>query len=109
MDLINTENPWYHISPADYENHMADPAVRQLQLLNRVFREQYRDYPPGSLVYLGICTGNGLEHIDSEVTDTVWGLDVNEEFLALCADRYGTRINDLRLVKVDINHTLFEA
>jgi hypothetical protein len=109
MDLINTENPWYSISPGDYENHMSDPAVQQLQLLNRIFQEQYRDYPPQTLVYLGVCTGNGLEHIDPDVTDSVWGIDVNEGFLALCADRYARRIKNLQLLKVDINHALLEA
>jgi len=109
MDLINTENPWYNISPGDYESHMSHPAVHQLQLLNTIFREQYTDYPPKNLVYLGICTGNGLEHVDPELTDTVWGIDVNEGFLALCADRYGPAMKNLRLQKVDINHTLFET
>ncbi len=109
MDFINTENPWYKISSDDYESHMSHASVRQLQLLGQIFSEQYHDYPRKNLVYLGVCTGNGLEHVDPKQTKTVWGIDVNEEFLSVCAGRHGTRIRDLRLEKADINHTWFEA
>jgi hypothetical protein len=97
------DNPWKHISFSDYERHMSDPAVGQLQVLNSIFREQYATYHPASLTVFGICSGNGLEHVDPAVTSLVTGLDVNGEYLRECSSRFSSRGYRLHLIEADLN------
>lgn len=97
------DNPWKHIPFADYERHMSDPSVGQLGVLNSLFRSQYSAYHPASLVVFGICTGNGLEHVDPKFTRRVSGIDVNAEYLSECAARYGKRGFELTLIEADLN------
>lgn len=97
------ENPWKSIPAADYEAHMSDSSVSQLQTLNSIMKEQYGDYRPMILLVFGVCTGNGLEHIDRRITKTVYGIDVNEEYLSLCGNRYSKIIKDLKLISLDCN------
>ena len=102
------ENPWKTIPAEDYEAHMSHGSVLQLQKLNMIFKEQYTDYRPRILVVFGICTGNGLEHVDAALTKTVYGIDVNEEYLSLCRYRYSKDIVDLRLISMDCNKGYLE-
>lgn len=37
---------------------------------------------------LGIAGGNGLEHIDKQVFDKVYGVDINKSYLNECVKRY---------------------
>ncbi len=107
MSLLNLTNPWPGITAADYEAHMSHPDVLQLQALNSIFQSQYEDYLPETLLYIGICTGNGLEHVRPEVTRTVYGIDINEHFLNLCTARYGEKIGSLQTRCLDLNHEYF--
>jgi hypothetical protein len=107
MSLLNLKNPWPGITAADYEAHMSHPDVLQLQALNSIFQSQYEDYLPETLLYIGICTGNGLEHLRPEVTRTVYGIDINEHFLKLCTARYGGCISSLQTRCIDLNHAYF--
>lgn len=100
---IVMDNPWRHIPFADYERHMSDPTVGQLGVLNSIFHQQYSAYHPASLVLFGICTGNGLEHVDPAFTRHVTGIDVNKEYLGECAARYGNRGFELTLIEADLN------
>ncbi len=97
------DNPWKYIPFADYERHMSDPSVGQLSVLSNIFQQQYSAYHPSSLVVFGICTGNGLEHIDPKFTRRVSGVDVNSEYLRECAARYGKRSFELLLIEADLN------
>lgn len=97
------DNPWKQIPFSDYERHMSDPAVGQTSVLNSIFREQYTTYLPLSLTVFGICTGNGLEHVDSKITSVVTGIDVNKEYLSECASRYRHRGYILNLIAADLN------
>lgn len=38
-------NPWEEISLSDYENHMSLDSVQQLQVMNRMMKEQFDAYP----------------------------------------------------------------
>ncbi|NTW84105.1 MAG: methyltransferase domain-containing protein [Chlorobiaceae bacterium] len=107
MSLLNIKNPWPGITAADYEAHMSHPDVLQLQALNSIFQSQYEDYLPETLLYIGICTGNGLEHLRPEVTRTVYGIDINEHFLKLCTARYAGSISSLQTRCLDLNHAYF--
>ncbi|MEW5799561.1 MAG: class I SAM-dependent methyltransferase [Bacteroidota bacterium] len=82
---------------------MSDPAVGQLSVLNSIFRLQYSAYHPVSMVVFGICTGNGLEHVDPKFTRHITGIDVNSEYLGECAARYGNRGFELSLIEADLN------
>lgn len=81
-------NPWEKIKLDDYENHMSLESVYQLQVLNEMMREQFTAYDIESVMILGIAGGNGLEHIDINKVNRVYGVDVNQHFLAECVKRY---------------------
>lgn len=81
-------NPWKEIDLNDYENHMRLDSVLQLQTLSVMMKEQFYAYPVKSVMVLGIAGGNGLEHIDKQVFDTVYGVDINEAYLSACKNRY---------------------
>ena len=82
-------NPWKKISLGDYENHMSLESVYQLQVLNEMMREQFAAYDIESVMILGVAGGNGLEHIAEGKITKVYGVDVNQSFLAECVKRYG--------------------
>ena len=74
------ENPWKEISLADYENHMKLDSVMQLQVMNEMMKGQFYTYPVSSIMILGIAGGNGLEHIQEDRFDKIYGIDINSLF-----------------------------
>lgn len=96
-------NPWEEVRFSDYEAHMSLPGVGQLQLLNRIMKEQFYQHPVKTLAVLGIGGGNGLEHIDSDRIDTVYGIDVNQEYLNVCGERFSNLQNHLVLMRLDLS------
>lgn len=87
---------------------MGHSDVRQLQFLNRVFREILGDFHPGSIAVLGCSTGNGFEHIDTNITQRVIGVDINPEYLSVLQSRFGQRISGLNLLCSDIAECALE-
>ncbi|MDE5967034.1 MAG: methyltransferase type 11 [Lachnospiraceae bacterium] len=87
-------NPWEEISLSDYENHMKLASVMQLQNMNQMMKGQFNAYPVSSVMILGIAGGNGLEHIDRNKFQKVYGIDINEEYLKAVKERY-TDISDI--------------
>lgn len=81
-------NPWENIDLNDYESHMSLESVYQLQMLNAMMREQFYQYDIDTIMILGVAAGNGLEHIDKKKFKKVYGVDVNQKFLAECKKRY---------------------
>ena len=67
-------NPWEEISLSDYENHMKLDSVMQLQNMNQMMKEQFNAYAVSSVMVLGIAGGNGLEHIDKNKYQKVYGI-----------------------------------
>jgi len=96
-------NPWLKIPLKDYEKHMNHPLVGQLELLSNLTKEKLQKYKPESIAILGVCGGNGLEHINNSVTKTVIGIDINQEYLDECKNRYSTQITNLKLFQCDLN------
>lgn len=95
-------NPWEEIHLDDYENHMKQDSVRQLQAMNSIMQEQFEAYPAETVMILGIAGGNGLEHIRTEKYHTVYGVDINEAYLRAVSERY-TRLSDiLTLFLIDL-------
>lgn len=82
------KNPWEEIELSDYENHMKSDSVMQLQALNVMMQRQLNRYPVKTVMVLGVAGGNGLEHIDTQKVQKVYGVDINHKYLEKCAERY---------------------
>ena len=95
-------NPWEEISLSDYENHMKLDSVMQLQNLNQMMKDQFSAYPVRSVMVLGIAGGNGLEHIDNNKFEKVYGVDINREYLAAVTRRYSDISNILECIQLNL-------
>ena len=96
-------NPWKNISLSIYENHMALDSVQQLQALNQMMKEQLKKYEIQSAMILGVAGGNGLEHVDATKITKVYGVDINEDYLASTKERYKNLSGILECLCVDLN------
>jgi len=86
---------------------MADPRVGQLQRLHEITGEQLAAYPSRAIGVLGIAGGNGLDLIDPENTDAVYGYDINPDYLAACETRYRDDFEDrLHLIETRIDRSV---
>ena len=94
-------NPWQEIDLNDYENHMSLGNVYQLQAMNELMKEQFAAHPAESVMILGIAGGNGLEHIDSQFK-TVYGVDINQNYLTECESRYPKLKDSLVTICADL-------
>ena len=95
-------NPWEEIKLDDYENHMSLDSVKQLQTMNMIMKSQFSDYPVDSVMVFGIAGGNGLEHVDRNKYRTVYGVDINEEYLHVVEQRYADLSDMLKCMKIDL-------
>lgn len=82
------KNPWEEIPLTDYENHMKLDSVMQLQAMNEMMKGQFDTYPVSSVMIFGIAGGNGLEHIQKDKFEKVYGIDVNSSYLQEVIKRY---------------------
>lgn len=82
------KNPWEEICLSDYENHMKLDSVMQLQTMSTMMKKQFYQYPVRTIMVLGIAGGNGLEHINPQVVEKVFGVDINKEYLRKCVERF---------------------
>lgn len=96
---MSTPNPWLKIPAKEYELHMADQKVLQLQTLNRIMKSQIEDYSPKHMAVFGVTTGNGLEH--AENIENVYAIDINDEYLNICRARFNQSKN-MNFLKLDI-------
>ncbi|WP_330546933.1 hypothetical protein [Butyrivibrio sp. CB08] len=99
---MGNRNPWEEIKLDDYENHMSLSSVKQLQAMNAIMKEQFEDYPVSSAMVLGVAGGNGLEHVKSAKYQTVYGIDINEEYLQAVTERYKNLDGTLKCLKIDL-------
>jgi len=95
-------NPWKEIDLADYENHMKLDTVMQLQTMNSMMKNQFEDYPVSSAMVLGIAGGNGLEHVCKDKYETVYGVDINEDYLRVVSERYADLSGVLKCLCIDL-------
>jgi Methyltransferase domain len=98
-------NIWEKVPLEDYEKHMSHQTVGQQQLLSKLTREYLERLTPKTTMFLGVSGGNGLEHIDNTITDKVYGIDINNEYLLKTKIRFENRIADLELINIDISAT----
>lgn len=96
------ENPWEDISLSDYENHMSLDSVQQLQAMNSIMKEQFEAYPVDTAMVLGIAGGNGLEHVRKDKYQTVYGVDINSDYLKVVEERYSDLSGVLNCLKIDL-------
>ena len=82
------KNPWENIPLTDYENHMKLDSVMQLQAMNEMMKEQFDTYSVSSVMIFGIAGGNGLEHIQKDKFEKVYGIDINSSYLQSVKRRY---------------------
>ena len=82
------KNPWEEIPLTDYENHMKLDSVMQLQAMNEMMKGQFDTYSISSIMILGVAGGNGLEHIQKDKFEKIYGVDVNSSYLKEVTRRY---------------------
>lgn len=95
-------NPWEEISLNDYENHMSLDSVKQLQAMNSIMKEQFEAYPVSTAMVLGVAGGNGLEHVSIDKFRTVYGVDINGDYLRAVSERYVDLADVLKCLKIDL-------
>lgn len=97
------ENVWNKIPLEDYELHMQHKSVGQLHLLNNLTKKYLEKLCPETILFLGIAGGNGLEYIDNRVTNQVFGIDINQNYLNETKKRFKDKIPNLNLINIDIS------
>jgi len=86
---------------------MSDARVGQLQRLHDIAGRQLAAYPSRTIGVLGIAGGNGLDLIDPQGTDAVYGYDINPDYLDFCAARYHSVFADrLHLIRTSIDRSV---
>ena len=96
------KNPWEEISLSDYENHMKLDSVMQLQAMNEMMKGQFDAYPISNVMIFGIAGGNGLEHIQKDKFEKVYGVDINDSYLQEVIQRYSELNGVLECLNVDL-------
>ena len=95
-------NPWIQIPLEDYERHMSHHMVGQAALLNALTKKYLEEIKPASAMFLGVAGGNGLEHVNNNITKSVYGIDINPGYLHTAAKRFQHTIPSLQLLSLDI-------
>ena len=101
-EFANSKNPWEEIDLETYEKHMRLDTVRQLQTMNAIIKQQFEAYHVHTAMVLGVAGGNGLEHIRAEKYHTVYGVDINENYLRAVSDRFDNLKDILQCLKIDL-------
>lgn len=96
------KNPWEEIPLSDYESHMKLDCVRQLQAMNEMMKGQFDAYPVSSIMIFGIAGGNGLEHIQRDKFERIYGIDVNFLYLQAVVQRYPELNGLLECLHIDL-------
>jgi hypothetical protein len=100
--MQSNTNPWMEIPLGDYERHMSHSSVRQSGLLNTLTKKYLELLQPKTCLFIGIAGGNGLEHVNTEVSKNVVGIDINRDYLSIAFQRHSHRIKSLQLLNIDI-------
>ena len=102
MEKNPMKNPWEDIALSDYENHMSLDSVQQLQAMNSIMKDQFESYPVESAMVLGVAGGNGLEHVSTDKYKTVYGVDINADYLKIVEERYSDLSGVLQCLNLDL-------
>ena len=63
---------------------------------------QFETYPVTTAIVFGIAGGNGLEHVNREKYKKIYGIDINEEYLAAVKERYYYLKDTLECHRIDL-------
>ena len=70
--------------------------------MNKIMKEQFEAYPVSTAMVLGIAGGNGLEHVSRDKYRTVYGVDINGDYLRTVSERYKNLADILKCLKIDL-------
>jgi cyclopropane fatty-acyl-phospholipid synthase-like methyltransferase len=101
-------NPWLDIPLAEYEGHMALPAIAQAEMLADELEFAVRQHSPKSIALLGCAGGNGLDRLVGSGIERIVGIDINPAYVEAVRSRFRSRIPGLELHVADIQLTLSE-
>jgi trans-aconitate methyltransferase len=103
-------NPWLDIPLADYEAHMALPAIGQSRLIADELDNLIGTYSPRSVAIIGCAGGNGFDRLVGAGVARVVGVDINPDYIGEARRRYAASIPGLELHLADIQSSapLFE-
>jgi SAM-dependent methyltransferase len=77
--------------------------IGQEQTLSRLTKYYLEKYQPATFALPGCSTGNGLEHVDPEITHEVFAVDINPEYLKITRERFQDKIRNLNTFHLDID------
>ncbi len=96
------QSPWLEIPLEDYERHMSLPSVDQARLLANEFGRVLWARKPKSAAIIGCAGGNGLEQVDTQVTERVVVVDINRDYVAAVRRRFGKSLSSLETHVADV-------
>ena len=100
----NNQNLWVNFPHDTYVKHMGHENVRQIEMLSRISKGQFSLVAAVSapvIAILGITDGNGLCNVQKGYCKAIIGMDINEEYLNVCRERFGN-IPELELYRIDL-------
>jgi predicted TPR repeat methyltransferase len=100
---MQDNNPWLEIPLDDYEKHMSHATVGQLGLLSSLTNKYLTRIKPASCIFVGVAGGNGLEHINNEISRHIVGIDINQDYLDVAHKRHHNKIPSLLLLNLDVS------
>ena len=98
-------SPWLRIPLADYEAHMALPAVGQAEMLVEELQRAMHPRVPASCAILGCAGGNGFEALARAGVQRIAGIDINSDYVAAARRRHHT-MAQLELHVADIQRPI---
>lgn len=99
-------NPWIALPLADYEAHMALPAVAQTGLLSEELARAVEARRPESVAVLGCAGGNGLDRLIGSSARRTVAVDINPDFVATTEARFRGRVQQLECIVADVESAL---
>ena len=88
---------------------MGPGGLDELGALSTIFAKVYAARQPRRVAVLGVATGNGLEHVDLQLTGRVVGVDVNLSYLAVTRQRQRRLGAALELLCNDVERLELDA
>lgn len=80
-------HPWEEVPLSEYEAHMSLSSIAQLQCLYEGMKQQVI-HPVSTAMVLGVAGGNGLDLFEQTQIETIYGVDINRQYLEACVARY---------------------
>lgn len=80
-------NPWLAIPLADYEGHLASPAVGQAEMVANEFEALLKSHAPQTVALVGCAGGNGFDKAAEVGVTRLVGIDINARYIADAKDR----------------------